>query len=162
SRTLIEYLLNRARSFVFTTALPPAVASAARSAVELAAGPEGDARRARLRRNVERFCSPLGVRPSHVVPIVIGDAARTMHLSDARGPAHCAPRPPPPPPPPPPLPPSPPPFPPPPPPTTSTPPGRRGDPSSHDNPRRSRPPSRLASLHADARLARRRAPRHRS
>jgi 8-amino-7-oxononanoate synthase len=83
SHALIDFLLNRARTFVFTTALPPAVAAAARAAVELAAGPEGDARRAQLHRNVERFSSRLGVRRSHIVPIVIGDAARTMQLSDA-------------------------------------------------------------------------------
>ena len=82
SRTLVEYLTNRARSFVFTTALPPPVAAAASTAVELAAGPEGDTRRARLRRNIERFCAPRNVRASHIVPIIVGDAARTMQLSD--------------------------------------------------------------------------------
>jgi 8-amino-7-oxononanoate synthase len=85
SRPLVDYLLNRARSFVFTTALPPAVAAAARSAVQLGAGPEGEARRERLRHNVQRFCTrlPLDGHPSHIVPILLGDAKRTMQVSQA-------------------------------------------------------------------------------
>ena len=35
-RDLIEYILQRARSYVFTTALPPAVAAAARVALRIA------------------------------------------------------------------------------------------------------------------------------
>ena len=83
SRTLIDYLIQRARSFVFTTALPPPVAAAARRAIELARGPEGDQRRARLAHNAERLCGRLGVPRSHIVPILVGDAARVMQLSDA-------------------------------------------------------------------------------
>jgi 8-amino-7-oxononanoate synthase len=83
SRTLIDYLIQRARSFVFTTALPPPVTAAARTGIELAAGVEGDTRRARLRSHCERFSDALGVRRSHIVPVLIGDAARTMQLSDA-------------------------------------------------------------------------------
>ena len=83
SKILIDYLIQRARSFVFTTALPPPVVAAARAAVELAAGPEGDARRGALFRNAERFCTALRVPVSHIVPIVVGDAARVMQLSDA-------------------------------------------------------------------------------
>lgn len=35
SRTLVDWLINRARSFVFTTALPPAVAAAAHAALRI-------------------------------------------------------------------------------------------------------------------------------
>ena len=48
STVLREYLVNRARTFIFTTALPAPVAAAAGRALEIAAGPEGDQRRARL------------------------------------------------------------------------------------------------------------------
>ncbi|MES1158003.1 MAG: 8-amino-7-oxononanoate synthase [Haliangium ochraceum] len=48
SSVLRDYLVNRARTFIFTTALPAPVAAAAARALEIAAGPEGDQRRARL------------------------------------------------------------------------------------------------------------------
>ena len=46
SRVLRELLVNRARSFIFTTALPPPVAAAALAALEIVDSPEGDRRRA--------------------------------------------------------------------------------------------------------------------
>jgi 8-amino-7-oxononanoate synthase len=95
SEMLIEYLIQRARSFVFSTAPPPAIAAAALEALRIIrAEPE---RRARLRANIARFsrgAAQLGVRlgpPDAAIvnpdvaiqPIVIGDAARTMAASRA-------------------------------------------------------------------------------
>ena len=103
SQTLIEYLIQRARSFVFSTAPPPAIAAAAREALHIIRGePE---RRARLQANIARFrggAAQLGLRigppPSTgpalripdsdfaqvpIQPLVIGDAARTMAVSRA-------------------------------------------------------------------------------
>jgi 8-amino-7-oxononanoate synthase len=85
-------LINHARSFLFTTALPPSVCAAAAAALDLAAGPEGDARRLRLHQLVARFARGLHdlalVPPgwparSHIVPIRLGDSARTMAVSQA-------------------------------------------------------------------------------
>jgi 7-keto-8-aminopelargonate synthetase-like enzyme len=45
SRNLIEWLLNRARSFVYSTAPPPAVAAAALAAVNFLSSSEGEKRR---------------------------------------------------------------------------------------------------------------------
>jgi 8-amino-7-oxononanoate synthase len=45
SRDLIEWLINRARSFIYSTAPPPAVAAAAQAAVDFLASPEGEERR---------------------------------------------------------------------------------------------------------------------
>jgi len=56
SRSLIEWLINRARSFIYSTAPPPAIAAAAMAAVDFLASPEGEKRR--LRRwafDVERW-----------------------------------------------------------------------------------------------------------
>ncbi|RMG21173.1 MAG: 8-amino-7-oxononanoate synthase [Deltaproteobacteria bacterium] len=85
--TLVEWLFNRARSFVFTTGLPPTVCAAARAAVTL---PEGEVLRGRLWANVaylKRGLEALGFEasasPSQIVPLVLGDARRTMEASDA-------------------------------------------------------------------------------
>jgi 8-amino-7-oxononanoate synthase len=45
SRTLIEWLINRARSFIYSTAPPPAVAAAALAAVDFLSSAEGEERR---------------------------------------------------------------------------------------------------------------------
>jgi 8-amino-7-oxononanoate synthase len=47
-RALRDLLINRARAFIYTTAIPPPVAAAAGAALELAAGPEGERRRGLL------------------------------------------------------------------------------------------------------------------
>jgi 8-amino-7-oxononanoate synthase len=89
SRTLVDFLLHRARSFIFTTALPPSVAAAALAGVELAASPEGEARRRRLTGNVERFRQALAARgllargagTSPIFPILVGDERRAMEAT---------------------------------------------------------------------------------
>jgi 7-keto-8-aminopelargonate synthetase-like enzyme len=52
SRDLIDYLINRARSFIFSTAPPPAVAGAALAAVQLLNSAEGEERRQQLADNI--------------------------------------------------------------------------------------------------------------
>ena len=52
SRSLIEWLVNRARSFIFSTAPPPALAAAALAAIEFIGSEEGEARRAALWKNI--------------------------------------------------------------------------------------------------------------
>jgi 8-amino-7-oxononanoate synthase len=45
SRTLIEWFINRARSFIYSTSPPPAIAAAGLAAVDFLASPEGEKRR---------------------------------------------------------------------------------------------------------------------
>jgi 8-amino-7-oxononanoate synthase len=89
SRTLIDYLTNRARAFVFTTGTPPALAAAAATAVQIAH--TEDWRRTRLRSNARRLRDGLrslglvvpGPDDGHIVPIVVGDAERAVRLGAA-------------------------------------------------------------------------------
>jgi len=88
SAELVEYLVHRARSFVFTTALPVPVVAWARAAAELCAGAEGDTLRARLERNCSRFAAGLAAlgmpaQGTHIVPLLVGDPQRAMALTDA-------------------------------------------------------------------------------
>jgi 8-amino-7-oxononanoate synthase len=70
-------LWNRARSFVFSTALPPMVAAAIEAAIAIVRSGEGDARRLRLAAHARRVRSGLGqvggALDSAIVPVVLGD-----------------------------------------------------------------------------------------
>ncbi|WP_297700704.1 8-amino-7-oxononanoate synthase [uncultured Fibrobacter sp.] len=85
-KQLTEFLKNKSRSFIFTTAMAPAVAAAACNNLHyIDAHPE---RVQNLRDNVKFFCETLqreGVNveqsPSAIVPIVIGDEAKAMQIS---------------------------------------------------------------------------------
>jgi 8-amino-7-oxononanoate synthase len=79
SRAVCDLLINRARPFVFSTALPPALACAALESLRILAGPEGDERRARLWHNVGRFAGGLSSfglaarTDSPIFPVLLGD-----------------------------------------------------------------------------------------
>ncbi|TWU00722.1 8-amino-7-oxononanoate synthase 2 [Botrimarina colliarenosi] len=86
SAALIDWLHNRARSYVFSTAAPPAVAAAAIASLEIVrTEPE---RRERVRRNAERLRGLLGdagwntgQSTSQIVPIVVGAPERAVALA---------------------------------------------------------------------------------
>jgi 8-amino-7-oxononanoate synthase len=87
SRALRELLINRCRSFIFTTSLPPAVMAMAIAAIELVRKePE---RRAALRRNCQTLRSGLqalgykvGDSQSQILPLIVGDADACMKFSE--------------------------------------------------------------------------------
>ena len=88
SRELRELLINRCRSFIFTTALPPAVMAMGIAAIDLVKRePE---RRQALRSNCEQLKTgltelgySLGNSHSQILPLMIGDATQCMQLSEA-------------------------------------------------------------------------------
>lgn len=88
SAELIDFLRNRARSFIFSTSLPPAVLSASITAIEIVSSPEGNALRKQLDLNRNFFVAELTkagfntfASTTHIVPIFVGGAAKTMEFS---------------------------------------------------------------------------------
>lgn len=73
-----ETLIHRARSFVFTTAAPPALAGALQAAIELVRG--ANAERARVRGLARRLAAAFTLKEpaAAIVPFVIGDSARAL------------------------------------------------------------------------------------
>jgi len=99
-RTVIDYLVQRARPYIFTTAAPPAVAHALLASLALIEGEEGAQRRAQLKERISQL--RLGVEavlpadgsawlpesPTAIQPLIVGDNARamlTMAQLDAHG-----------------------------------------------------------------------------
>ncbi|MDB6120938.1 MAG: 8-amino-7-ketopelargonate synthase [Verrucomicrobiaceae bacterium] len=85
SRNVIDLLINKARSFIYTTAPPPALAHAAGVSLKLIQAPEGDRRRVKLNANLQSFrAQGLGTQhtsQSAILPIIIGNETLAMHLS---------------------------------------------------------------------------------
>ena len=78
TRPLIDFLINRARSFIFSTAAPAAHAAAASAALDLCAGPDGDQRRQHLR-TLAALLDPSPAAAIH--PIILGDEERALQAS---------------------------------------------------------------------------------
>ena len=79
SRCLIDWLINRARAFIFSTAPPAAIAAAATAAIEIVRSEVGDQLRDRLWANI-RECS--SDAESAIIPVLIGDAGEAVAASE--------------------------------------------------------------------------------
>jgi len=70
SREWIDLLINRARSFIFSTAQPPALAHAAITSLQIIRTQQGATLRAALRENLTKFQHATGILASHITPIL--------------------------------------------------------------------------------------------
>lgn len=87
SRPLIDHLINRARSFIFTTGLPPSAAAAARAALDVIAREPGRAagllERARtLGDTLRRAGLDVPNVDSQILPVLVGDARRAVEAAE--------------------------------------------------------------------------------
>ena len=83
---VMQYLINRARSFIYSTALPPATVAASLAALDVV-GREPERRRS-LRENAKRVREGLKDQgwsllseASHIIPILVGEADPTMEIT---------------------------------------------------------------------------------
>jgi len=92
SRSLIEWLVNRARSFIYSTAPPPGIVSAALAAVNFLGSSEGEERRRLLWERIRLMQDLLprnelnekaGVASSAIFPWIVGDEQAAIDLASA-------------------------------------------------------------------------------
>ena len=88
SRDIIDWLVNKARSFIFSTSLPPAVLAASLAAFDLVESIEGAELRHKLADNTHFFRESLQASgfdtmgsTTQIVPVLVGDASLTMTFS---------------------------------------------------------------------------------
>jgi glycine C-acetyltransferase/8-amino-7-oxononanoate synthase len=83
SSALRSYLINRARSFIFSTSPPAPVAAASRKAIEIVASLEGDSLRAKLWLNLQQLhlLLPINAPASAILPVLIGNESAAVETS---------------------------------------------------------------------------------
>ena len=89
SRRLVDLLVNRARSFIYSTSPPPAIAAAATAAIEWMLSDEGERRREQLWKNLAHFADEM---PQHfaegrkiesaIIPIILGESERALAAAE--------------------------------------------------------------------------------
>jgi len=89
SRELVALLRNRARSFIYTTAAPPAVLAAALAALEIVESDEGKTLREKLLANAARLREMLREKgidtlasESQIIPVLVGEVEAAVDLSN--------------------------------------------------------------------------------
>jgi 5-aminolevulinate synthase len=87
SFALIDFIRSHAPGFIFTTAMPPAVAAGALASVRIVASADDLRARqqrcaARLKFSLMAAGLPVMPSPSHIVPVMVGDAALCKAITD--------------------------------------------------------------------------------
>lgn len=87
SARLIDFVRSYASGFIFTTALPPAVAAGALASIRHLKTSDVERMRhrervAKVRARLDAIRIPYLPNPSHIVPVMVGDAAKCKWISD--------------------------------------------------------------------------------
>jgi 5-aminolevulinate synthase len=87
SAALCDFVRSFASGFIFTTALPPAVAAAALASIRHLKDSSAERHRLQehvrlLRRRLEAAQIPHHDNPSHIVPVMVGDPVLCQHITD--------------------------------------------------------------------------------
>ena len=87
SRHLCDFVRSFASGFIFTTALPPALAAGAAASIRHLKASELERRRhqdtvAKVRRALDSHGIPHMENPSHIVPVMVGNASKCKWISD--------------------------------------------------------------------------------
>ena len=87
SAALCDFVRSFASGFIFTTALPPAVAAAAQASIRHLKGSDGERQQqrrqvARLRRALDAHGIPHLDNPSHIIPVMIKDPVKCRQIAD--------------------------------------------------------------------------------
>ncbi len=81
SETIIDTLINTARPFIYSTAPMPLQAHLVQKSLQLIASQEGAQRRQALQKYCAFVQSKLGGEGTHIVPLIIGDDERAVHIA---------------------------------------------------------------------------------
>ncbi len=87
SAALIDFVRSFASGFIFTTALPPAVAAGAIASIRHLKGSDFERQRQRrqvalLRKRLDQIGIPYMANESHIVPVMVGDPVKCKWISD--------------------------------------------------------------------------------
>ena len=85
-RCVIDYLINKARPFIYTTAPSPANSAAALCAIEIIKNAKDKRKRLKenadyLREKLKNLGLDTGASTSHIIPVIIGDNKKTLEIS---------------------------------------------------------------------------------
>ncbi|HTU33248.1 MAG TPA: 8-amino-7-oxononanoate synthase [Candidatus Acidoferrum sp.] len=86
SKLVKEYLVNRARTFIFSTAMPPYFAGQIGAALELAIGADGERAELRtlaelLRRELHSSGFAVGASETQIIPVMCGTNEASLHVA---------------------------------------------------------------------------------
>jgi 5-aminolevulinate synthase len=87
STALCDFVRSFASGFIFTTALPPAVAAGARASIQHLKASSAERTRhqervAKVRRRLDMLGIPTMENPSHIIPVMVGDPKKCKMISD--------------------------------------------------------------------------------
>lgn len=76
-----ERVLQKSKTFIYSTGISPFISGAVQKSLEIIFSHEGDEKRKNLHVNVEFLKEKIPHIKSHIVPIIIGDNSKALHIS---------------------------------------------------------------------------------